>query len=105
MVKQNKNMKWIKRQGSTELPRFIVGALATAGASLASGATVQIAFGNNVVSLATGTTNFVGDLTGDNHADMRGIANGATYHVVSICSAASLGIAVWGGEPNPVPGI
>ena len=60
----------MKRQGSTELSRFAVGALATAGASVASGATVQIAFANNVVSTATGITNFVSDLTGDDFADI-----------------------------------
>jgi hypothetical protein len=53
------------RQRQTELPRFIVGALATAGASVANGATVQITFANNVVSSVTGLDNFTADLTGD----------------------------------------
>jgi hypothetical protein len=60
----------MKRQGSTELPRFVVGALAAAGASAANATTVQISFPNNVVSSATGTTNFVGDLTGDGTMDV-----------------------------------
>ena len=60
----------MKRQGSTELPRFAVGALAVAGASAANGATVQISFTNNVVSSATGTTNFMADLTGDSVDDV-----------------------------------
>ena len=55
----------MKIQRQTELPRFIVGALAAAGASAASGATVQISFANNVVSSVTGTTSFTADLTGD----------------------------------------
>lgn len=58
----------IKRQGSTELPRFVVGALATAGASAASAATVQISFANNYVS-SSGGANLVADLTGDGTAE------------------------------------
>ena len=58
----------MKRQGSTELPRFVVGALATAGASVASGATVQISFANNFVS-DTSIANFQDDVTGDGIAD------------------------------------
>ena len=42
---ETKNKKYMnvkmKRQGATELPRFAVGALAIAGASVANGATVQ----------------------------------------------------------------
>jgi hypothetical protein len=55
----------MKRQGATALPRFVVGALATAGASAANGATVQITFDNNVVSSTNGLANFAPDLTGD----------------------------------------
>ena len=57
-----------KRQGSTELPRFAVGALAIAGASVASGATVQITFTNSYISTTGGNhlvTDFGGDLTND----------------------------------------
>lgn len=61
-----------KRQRQTELPRFVVGALATAGASVASGATVQITFANNYVSSSNGLNSFVADLTGDGHADVVG---------------------------------
>ncbi len=62
----------MKRQRQTELPRFIVGALATAGASVANAATVQITFANNMVSLSSGLNNFVPDLTGDSIADVTG---------------------------------
>ena len=73
------NMKTkIERQGSTELPRFAVGALAIAGASAASGATVQITFANNYVSSSAGTTNFLADLTGDTLDDLFGVA-GLSY--------------------------
>ena len=68
---QYKNMTTkMKRQESTELPRFAVGALAIAGASAANGATVQITFTNNVVSSVTGAVNFVADLTGDSVDDV-----------------------------------
>ena len=64
----NMNMK-MKRQRQTELPRFVVGALATAGASVASGATVQITFDGSYISSVFGNqlvTDFGGDGTGDN---------------------------------------
>jgi len=61
----------MKRQGSTELPRFAVGALAIAGASAANGMTVQITFANNVVSYSTGVTLFVADLSGDEEPDVK----------------------------------
>ena len=67
------NMKTkIERQGSNEIPRFAVGALAIAGASAASGASVQITFANNYVSSSAGTTNLVTDLTGDGLVDVAG---------------------------------
>ena len=57
-----------KRQESPQLPRFVVGALAAAGASAANGATVQITFNGtspgNYVSFADGAANFDGALTG-----------------------------------------
>ena len=59
----------MKRQRQTELPRFVVGALATAGASVASGATVQIAFDGSYISSSGGiqlVTDFGGDGTEDN---------------------------------------
>ena len=68
----------MKKQGSTDLPRFIVGALATAGASVANGATVQITFANNVLSNTTGFTNFSFDLTGDGVNDIGSFAAGLT---------------------------
>ena len=78
----------MKRQGSTELPRFAVGALAIAGASAANGATVQIAFGNNVVSLSSGATNFVADLTGDLINDVYGGAGGTIALVSQLANVA-----------------
>jgi hypothetical protein len=63
----------MKRQGSNELPRFAVGALAIAGASAANGATVQITFANNVVSSSTGLTLFDGDLSGDEKPDVKAV--------------------------------
>ena len=59
----------MKRQRQTELPRFVVGALATAGASVASGATVQITFDGSYISSSGGNelvTDFGGDGTEDN---------------------------------------
>ena len=83
----------MKRQGSTELPRFMVGVLATAAASTASGATVQISFANNVVSSATGTTNFVGDLTGTG-GDVVGQFSGAAAAVMDYGGMVAVAIGV-----------
>jgi hypothetical protein len=58
----------MKRQGSTELPRFAVGALAIAGASAADAATVQITFNNSFISSTSGNqldTDFGGDMATD----------------------------------------
>jgi DUF917 family protein len=58
----------MKRQGSTELPRFAVGALAIAGASAANAATVQISFNNSFISSTMGNqldADFGGDLVND----------------------------------------
>ncbi len=54
----------MKRQGSTELPRFAVGALAIAGASAANGAAVQITFTGSYISSSAGNT-LVTDFGGD----------------------------------------
>ncbi len=102
----------MKRQRSTELPRFVVGALATAGVSVAGGATVQITFGNNVVSLSSGVSNFVPDLTGDGTVDVFGFATTATGFVGVSWAGGWLGEAtsntgsiVLGGVPGGwVPG-
>ncbi|MCX8497001.1 MAG: hypothetical protein ORN51_12540 [Akkermansiaceae bacterium] len=68
--KQYKNMKTkIKRQESTELPRFAVGALAIAGASTANAATVQITFKGSFIS-STGGYHIVTDFGGDGVADV-----------------------------------
>lgn len=83
----------MKPQGSTQLPRFVVGALATAGASAASGATVQISFANNVVSSWTRLSSFTADLTGDGTADVTAAFTPPDYNV----GAASLRVAGGGG--------
>jgi hypothetical protein len=64
----------MKRQTSTGLQRVIVGALATAGASGANGATVQVTFGNNILTSNT-AANFTPDLTGDGDADVAGVSS------------------------------
>jgi hypothetical protein len=84
----------MKRQGSTELPRFAVGALAIAGASAANAATVQISFANNVVSLSSGLTNFVPDLTGDEVADVAGYTSGTWIGLFGIVTTNKLGEAL-----------
>jgi hypothetical protein len=60
----------MKRQRQTELPRFIVGALAAAGASAANAATVQITFTNSYIS-TTGGNHLVTDFGGDGVSDIR----------------------------------
>jgi hypothetical protein len=90
----------MKRQRQTELPRFIVGALATA-ASAASGATVQITFANNVVSSSTGALNFVADLTGDNTADVdrgyKSSGSGGRASINAIGATSGLVLGSWSG--------
>ena len=78
----------MKRQATTQLPRFVVGAIATAGASVASGATVQISFDNNVVSTSTGLTNFLGDLTGDGVEDAVGEIRAGGFGYLSMIMGA-----------------
>ena len=58
----------MKRQGTTELPRFAVGALAIAGASTANAATVQITFNGSYISTMSGNhldTDFGNDGAGN----------------------------------------
>jgi hypothetical protein len=65
----------MKIQRQTELPRFIVGALATAGASAASGATVQITINGSFISSSTGN-HLDTDIGNDGVSDLSGeIAN------------------------------
>ena len=96
-IEQYKNMKTkMKRQGSTELPRFAVGALAIAGASAANAASVvQITFANNVVSSSTGLTLFDADLSGDEAPDVTALIQGngvylRTFNSASIANAQLL---------------
>jgi hypothetical protein len=84
----------MKRQRQTELPRFIVGALATAGASVANGATVQISFANNVVSRTNGTNDFVGDLTGDGAPDVTGYGGWKTSFGGAVAYVKGMGVKV-----------
>lgn len=60
----------MKSQGRAALPRFLVVALATAGFSVANGATAQISFATTVVSSSAGIANFTGDLSGDGVWDL-----------------------------------
>ena len=98
----------MKRQRQTELPRFIVGALATAGASAANGATVQITVLNNYVSVSTGLSNFMPDLTGDGAGDVMAF-NGSYGSIAMVFDAGpgqllgmAAGNAVWlGGVYGP----
>ncbi len=72
----------MKRQRQTELPRFIVGALATAGASAANGATVQITFNNSFISSTAGKqldTDFGGDGVAEGFNAMTGIGFARIY--------------------------
>ncbi len=59
----------MKRQGSTELPRFAVGALAIVGASAANAATVQITFNGSYIS-TSGGNQLVSDFGGDGDAEL-----------------------------------
>ena len=78
----------MKRQGSTELPRFAVGALAIAGASAANAATVQITFANNVVSSSTGLTLFDADLSGDEAPDVTALIQGNGVYLRALNGAS-----------------
>jgi hypothetical protein len=73
----------MKKQRQTELPRFVVGALATAGASMANAATVQITFANNFVANTGngGSSSFMGDLTGDGVNDAGYLVRGRSAYV------------------------
>jgi hypothetical protein len=86
-------LKMEKRQGSTELPRFIVGALATAGASAASGATVQISFANNYVSSSAALNNLVADFGGDGVADLQGEVQYGNFMISDVGAGSGLGRA------------
>ncbi len=70
----------MKRQGSNELPRFAVGALAIAGASAANAATVQITFTGSYIS-TTGGNHIVSDYGGDGVANLVGKI---TYKMVGL---------------------
>jgi hypothetical protein len=82
----------MKRQGSTELPRFAVGALAIAGASAANGATVQISFNNSYISSTSGN-NIDADFGDDGAAEIEGINGGFAVFVNRVGASARLGSA------------
>jgi hypothetical protein len=94
----------MKRQGSNELPRFAVGALAIAGASAANAATVQITFDNSFISSTSGNqldTDFggdsVSDIVGDRRISFAGVGHTtfggpmARYHRVALGMKGSAG--------------
>jgi putative photosynthetic complex assembly protein 2 len=84
----------MKRQGSTELPRFAVGALAIAGASAANAATVQITFNGSYIS-TSGGNQLVTDFGGDGVADLMGFITGPRRRA---CPAGCAGVAhFWHG--------
>lgn len=89
----------MKLTSRPELPRFIMGALATAGASMANGATVQITFANNFVANAStgGLTSFNGDLTGDMIADIVGRSFAFRADIRVLGGGAILGLAYYSG--------
>ena len=75
----------MKRQRQTELPRFVVGALATAGASMVNAATVQITFTNSFISSIYG--NMLDDDYGDDGgADMVGNAASPSFRGGALAS-------------------
>ena len=81
---KNMDMKMnVKRQEITGIPSFAVAALAMAGASAASGATVQITLTNYFVANTAlgGTANFSGDVTGDLVSDVFGYSAVASAYV------------------------
>ena len=71
----------LKRQGSAELPRFAVGALAIAGASAANAATVQITFNNSYVSSTAGSVNLDADFGNDGLNELNGVGGGRVAKV------------------------
>jgi hypothetical protein len=85
----------MKRQRQTELPRFIVGALATAGASAASGATVQITFTENYVSNFTGLTKLTEDLTGDGFDEVEGYVGPNSLMIFNVFSGGRTSLATF----------
>jgi hypothetical protein len=97
------NMK-TKRQESSKLPRFVVGALATAGASAANGATVQITFDNtspgNYVSVADQFVNFDGELTGEGWVGgpLSPTINGNYINLYILTHVAFLSLSVYGNN-------
>jgi hypothetical protein len=75
----------MKEQRQTELPRFVVGALATAGASMVNAATVQITFTNSFISSIYG--NMLDDDYGDDGgADMVGNAASPSFRGGALAS-------------------
>jgi hypothetical protein len=96
--KQYKNMKTkMKRQGSTELPRFAVGAIAIAATTASSQAsTVQITLTGNKIS-TTGGNQLVADLTGDLSADVSFISPTVAAGFVSVAINGNYVMAMDGG--------
>ncbi len=93
----------MKRQGSAELPRCAVGALAIAGASAANAATVQITFTGSFIS-TTGGNNLVADFGDDGTAEISGTVRAVTGgHLVKVNLLDSTG-TLWAAYGAPVEG-
>ena len=82
----------MKTQGSTELPRFAVGALAIAGASAANAATVQITFTGSFISSTSGN-NIDADFGNDGSAEIIGFTRGSGV-IVAAAGGDTLGYAL-----------
>ncbi len=91
----------MKRQGPTELPRFAAGALAVAGASSASAATVQITFTDSYVSSLTGNQ-LDNDFGDDGFNDISGAAH-PTWVVVGLVGGGLCATA-WTTQGRSVSG-
>ena len=85
----------MKRHGSTELPRFAVGALAIAGASAANAAqVVQITLtGNKISSTSAGGNTLNADITGDGGEDVVFVGDVGTVFGVVVGLVGGTGVA------------
>ena len=87
----------MKRQGSTELPRFAVGALAIAGASAANAAVVQITFNGSYIS-STGGNHLDTDFGNDGNANLFVLS---AESAVGVAGMPSILAYVGPGAPGP----
>ena len=82
-MKMKMKMKMKRQESTTGLPRFIVGALATAGASAANGAIVQITFEDSYI-LGTGINFLDVDFGNDGQMDMIGFNPATNVAVLGV---------------------